>query len=147
MKSIWCVHRVSVRPPFKRKAKAFFPSAEDVSTNRWLVKIMVPAATPARSTPAVISITTPTGRGDVWRRLICRSKNSRSWRFMFTSTSPSQERIHKPCICSAAYDWWTGAQLGENRVKVGRAQAQRCSKPPLECTNTLSCRSEAVSRI
>jgi hypothetical protein len=102
MRPIECLHWVSVWPPFKRKAKAFFPSAGAVSTDRWLVEIMVPATTPARSAAAKINITTPVGRGDGWNRFICRSKISRSWRFMFTSTNPSQEKIHKPSICSAA---------------------------------------------
>jgi hypothetical protein len=81
-------YRGSLRVPLKRKARAVLPSVEAVCTGCWLVKIVEPAIMPTRNAPAKISIIGPTGCGEGWNRLICRSKSSRSRWFICTSTQP-----------------------------------------------------------
>ena len=81
-------YRGSLRVPLRRKARAVLPSVEAVCTGCWVVKIMEPAIMPTRNAPAKMIIIRPTGCGDGWNRLICRSKSSRSRRFICTSTQP-----------------------------------------------------------
>jgi hypothetical protein len=82
-------YRGSLRVPLKRKARAVLPSVEAVCPGCWLVKIVEPAIMPTRNAPAKISIIWPTGCGEGWNRLICRSNSSRSRWFICTSTPAS----------------------------------------------------------
>jgi hypothetical protein len=81
-------YRGSLRVLLRRKARAVLPTVEAVCTGCWLVKIVEPAIMPTRNAPAKIIIIRPTGCGNGWNRLICRSKSSRSRRFICTSTQP-----------------------------------------------------------
>jgi hypothetical protein len=81
-------YRGSVRVPLRRKARAVLPSDKAVCTGCWPVKIIEPAIMPTKNAPAKMIIIRPTGCCDGWNRLICRSKSSRSRRFICTSTQP-----------------------------------------------------------